>query len=243
MSIGGMSKGKSEGEHDSGDQGPQSLSLMGGVVRPEGMPEASDVEFSDAPKISIKISQNTRLILGLFAIAIGAIYLMRWSQHDVMSSVPPEVETRIEEALAKLQSKAMDPSDPLAQKNVDGLFSDVDSVVHIFDDDPTTRQVPLEYVQKNPFISPVVKASDMGNGGAAIDLRVKKLEAELKTLTLKSIAQGRVPLALINDQMVQPGQKIGSFLVLSITGLTVELTAEGNTYHLTMDDKIKDKAR
>src|SRR5258708_7642383 len=106
------------------DESEKSLPLMGGIVGPEGLPAASDIDAAPGPRKGI--SSGTLLILAVLVVAGGAISIMRSSQVGVSSApAAQEVEARIEQALAKLaKPEAMQAGDPLARKNTDAIFRD-----------------------------------------------------------------------------------------------------------------------
>ncbi|MCX5659850.1 MAG: hypothetical protein NTW19_09030, partial [Planctomycetota bacterium] len=186
---------------------------------------------------------STVLLLAVLAVAAGSIYLMRLSQTEASTNgASKEVEARIEQAIAKLMNKdAMSESDPLARKNLDALLEKPEQVMSVLNADPSRKQVPLEFVQKNPFMLPTSKVVAAEVDSPATPTRSnevsRKLIAELKDLKLQSVMNGgRTPVALINNQLVQPGQTLGSFTVKAITGMTVELAADDHTFKLNMEE-------
>ena len=136
----------------------------------------------------------------------------------------------------------MPSDDPLARKNLDTLFQNTDSIVTMFATDISQRQVPIEYVKQNPFVMlsyhPVaVPVGDPLLTPVHDESQHRKLLTEVKDLKLQTVMRGRVPIAIISGQFVQPGQTIGSFKVKAIRGLTVELESNGESYTLTMEEK------
>lgn len=225
------------------------LRLMGAGGRPEGMPEANaDIDF-DAGGGSKSVSTSTLVVLLVASIAAGTLYLMRKSGTDTSTIGGKEIEAKIEMALAKLsQPGAMASQDPLQKGNLDKLFSDTDSIVHMFASDSTTRQVPIEFVKKNPFAMPMERTVVVptATGEKVVvqrqdDFRERKLREELKDLKLQTVMRGRVPVAIINGNFVQVDQKVGSFTLKSIDDLGVKLEADGLSFSLTMEDKNPSK--
>ncbi|MEX0776596.1 MAG: hypothetical protein WD042_12910 [Phycisphaeraceae bacterium] len=221
------------------------------TVQPEGLPNADDTQAYAAPHAGSKLlSQGTLLILMVAGIAGGSIYLMRMTQGDVRaSSQTKEVEARIEQALVKLANPAaMASDDPLNKDNMKVLFDDTDSVVAMFNDDTATRQVPLEYLQKNPFDVPTRKTAagvtvpaPTGNAAElARQRQIKQLATEFAGLKLDAVMLGRVPVAIVNSKVVKAGDKVGSFTVAEITGMQVTLSALDQTYTLAMAVKNKE---
>ena len=160
----GMDSGKADPAGSGAAEGERSMSLLGGIARAE-VPGADDVEFLDGPKTKPKLSRGTLLILGVVGFAIMSIFLMRiTTRGETVSAVTTEMQAHIEEALSKIQSKDMAPNDPLALNNVNGPVQGPrlrgrDRRVHRAD--PTIHQVPIEYIQKNPFELPQVKSAEL----------------------------------------------------------------------------------
>ncbi len=116
------------------------------------------------------------------------------------------------------------------------------------------NQVPVEQVQKNPFLwDPTMKrdttVKERPKGPVAADpsaeaARIaaenrRKIDAKFNSLTLNSVMAGRVPVAMISGKMVKVGEEIdGMFIVGAIRPKerTVELLADGRTYTLTMEE-------
>lgn len=225
----------------------QALALMSGVARPENGPDGGEPEFLDAPR-GAKMSQSTMVLLGVLIVAAGSIYLMRLSQTEASASTASkEVEARIEQAIAKLMNKeAMSENDPLHKRNLDNLMEEPAAVMSVLNADPTRKQVPLEFVQKNPFTLPSARVTTITSAAPTrTGDPLRKLENELKDLKLQSVMNGgRTPVALINNQLVQPGQTLGSFTVKAITGMTVELVAGEHVFKLNMEenpDQVKSR--
>ena len=226
------------------DESERTMSLMGGVV--EGLPEAGGADFDEPPKRK-SLSHGTLLVLGAMLVGGGSLYAMRATQggEDAGSK---EVEARIEQALAKLSNPAsMGKDDPLSPQNINGLFKDTDAIVESMSFDLTARQVPIEFVKQNPFVLPIEKSAVAAKGDVkpVVDrrdeVRRKKLATEFKDLKLQTVMDGRVPIAIINGQLLQSGQTIGSFTVKSIYGTNVQLEAGSELFLLSMEEKPGDK--
>ncbi len=117
-------------------------------------------------------------------------------------------------------------------------------------------QIPADKLAKNPFeLATTVTATTAGGedrslaeaqrqAEAARQARaehLEKIQSTLATLHLKSVMEGRVPLARINDQTVRVGDTVGEFFkVTRIDGRSVELSAEGQTYLLEMSESRAD---
>lgn len=230
------------------DEEPSSLSLMGGVAKPDGLPEAADLDMDAMQASSRKISQGTMIIVLVAMIAGGALYAMRLGQAQIgADGVSSEIMTKIEAALAK--SAAYDSRDAaIHQASLKSSFRDTDSIVTMFNADVTRNQVPIEYVQKNPFALPVqakvetILSSDNPGDALRIKERQEKLVAEMDKFSLQSVmANARIPVVVIDGQFLKVGQQVGSFTIVKIHDRGVDLVADGAQYTLSMQDQA-DKA-
>jgi hypothetical protein len=224
------------------DESEKTMSLLSGVARPEEMPEVSDTEFGDAKGPGKLMSQGTMVLVALLVVAGLVIYAMRTVQNGGTSG-NKDVDAKIEQALAKIsQPYALSGDDALAPGNTAKLFKDTQEIVEEFSNDPAKREVPIDYVKKNPFVMPTTATPEapVGAGPARPDenaLAIKKLQAELKNLKLQSVMGGNRPVAIIDGELVQPGGTVGSFTVKAIKGTTVELEGAGQPFTLTMEEK------
>jgi len=223
------------------DGSPQTMSLLGGVARPEGMPEGD--ELTTGPGGGGLLNQGTILIGIVTLIAAGSLYAMRLSQGDLsQDTATKQVEAKIEQALAKLtQPGAMAASDPLSQQNIEALFQDTDSIINMFSTDFTEHQVPAQLIKKNPFaIASTRRADEPPPPDKAEQERLRKLRAlatELKGFELQSVMRGAVPVAVISGEFYRRGDRMGSFVVEQIEPLKVSVVAEGQRFELKIDDQ------
>ena len=233
-------------EADNAKETGGALTLMSGVVTPEGLPEAETFDFEKGSGKRKFLNQGTMLILVIAVIAAGTLYGMRISQREVAPSAnTKKAEQKINEALKRLSKpKAVVANDPLALNNIEQLFDKTDKIVSVITGDLTQRQVPVNFVQKNPFVIPTFKSiSPRGMSKAERDAEKKRqklkmqIEKELNTLELQSIMQGARPVAIISGELVEPGQKIGRFKVKKIRDVAVDLEYRGEAYRLMMEDK------
>lgn len=217
--------------------------LAAGMARPEGLPEANEFDF-EAKTGGRGLSPGTMMIIGLLVLAGGALYVTRVTQNNAAIASSGEAEAKVEQALARIGNpQAISPQDSLNKANISALFRDTDSIVAMFSADPSARQVPLEYVQKNPFTLYLSRAADTtvsASSGASDELRLRKLREEIKTLKLQTIMGGPRPVAVINGELYQPGQQVGSFTLKSVSGMKIELESGGEVFALTMEESGKD---
>lgn len=116
----------------------------------------------------------------------------------------------------------------------------------------TEKQVPLEKVKKNPFV--IARKSTPTDDETANDrdgererlerdraerARLAALDKALKSLKLQSIMGGSRPMAMINGELRQVGDRVGEFFrVTSIDDRSVNIeTDEGESYTLRLGDE------
>lgn len=228
------------------DSEPQSLSLLGGVAKMDELTEAERLEMEGGSGGSNPFGQGALIIALVVLVAGGVLYGMRLAQGELSADGDQQVEARVEAALARLtQPQTMRADDPLAQQNLRALFDDTDTIVAMFATDRTANQVPVDYVQKNPFRMHVdeqqviEKPKDTGPSEAERKARRRaQLEREIQDLRLQSVMRGRTPIAIINNEFLREGQTIGSFKVTSISAekLTVVLENEDDRFTLSMQE-------
>jgi len=214
---------------------------LSAMLRPEGLPEASDLELEPQRPSFKFMNRGTLLIVGLAVLGMTVIWGMRLGRGELSGKLSDaQIEARIEQALARLtKPQTLSDDDPLLRQNIQSLLSDTDSIVKLLANDPAKNQVPIEYVKKNPFDMGLAAVADGAGSQRQQDEMVKRLSAELGRLKLQSIVSGRMPIAMINDQMCRVGDRVGSFTVTAIrqAELAVDLAAAGLTFNLTMEAK------
>lgn len=234
------------------DESGKSMSLMAGVARPEGMSDPDEFGADALGSKRPKLSQGTMLILVVCVIAAGTLYGMRLSQRKAGPDVKAQqVEAKIDEALAKIGAPdGLDKSNPLNPEHLNDLFKDTDDIVSMFSADLTQRQVPIQFIKKNPFVLPTYQSVEVGSSvdlAAEMNKTQRKLleglQKELKSLKLQSVMGGARPVAIISGDLFQPGQNIGSFTITAIEGLTVKLESSGQLFELKMENQSQEKSR
>ncbi|MCC6581604.1 MAG: hypothetical protein IT440_14320 [Phycisphaeraceae bacterium] len=215
---------------------PETLSLMGGILRESALQETD--ELAPPPGFGKSVSQGTLLLLLIVVIAGGTLYAMRQSTRGMWGDVvSTDVEAKVEAALARFAGH------PEAGAKVGAWFEDSSVFVRLFDYDVAQRQVPLEQVRKNPFrlvlaaepARSVRPGDDNQAKTQARAQRKQKLELELKTYNLQTVMRGRIPVAIVSGQFVRQGQSLGSFTVKAIDQMSVRLEADNEEYTLNMN--------
>jgi hypothetical protein len=221
---------------------PASLSLMGGIAKPEGLPEV-DFDLDALKSRKQKISQGTVVLIAVVAVAALVVYGMRFSMGDLSrNSVSSDMMKKIDQALAKANPTASTGSNQVLP--VRAMFRDTDSIVRMFNADVSKSQVPIEYVQRNPFALAMETSSGNAAANAGADVtrlreQQRKLEAEFNSLKLQSVmASARIPVVIIDGQFYKEGQKVGPFTIARIHDRGVDLQAEGFQKTLSMQDQL-----
>jgi hypothetical protein len=214
-----------------------------GLGRPEELPQADEFDFEGGRPGLRSINQGTLLIILVAVLAAGALYAMRATHSDLKSGgVNSAVEAKIEQALAKLtRPDVLRSDDPLLTRNLAQLFADTDAIISLFAIDPADQQIPMAELKKNPFrLHRPAEAHDPEAELRAAErerarLR-KQLTDEYQALRLQSVAAGRMPIAMIGNNMYREGDRLGSFVVRRIRTeeLAVELLAEDMLFVLRM---------
>lgn len=208
------------------------LSAVSGNAEDLGAPADLDYSAMDSGK---SIGGGTMILVIVFLVAAGAIYFMRTSQGEIgMSDTAKKFEAKIEQTLAKLvNQKALAPDDPLRPENMKELFGDTEVVLGDLEKNPTDHQVPISHVQKNPFYlgtkkKEVKKVDDKPKGPdprlLKFERRLRDLNDEFRGLALQTVVGGGRPMAIINGDLLAPGQSAGSFRISKIDKLSVTLS-------------------
>lgn len=223
------------------DESDKSLSLMGGIVRPEGLPEMDEFGLDSGKPQRKVLTQGTMLMLLVFVIAAGTLWGMRLSQREAAASKSSkEVEKKIDDALKKFGA-ATGPQAPMNPTDIDKILEGTDAIVEVFATDAVQRQVPIEQIKKNPFVLPIFGSAQSGPDplemeGMAAMRQQETLRREMEGMKLQSIVLGAVPVAIIDGELVQVGQHLGSFVVRRINQMSVDLEFGGQVLVLKMED-------
>jgi len=230
-----------EQDNPAPDESNKSMSLLGGVGGGDDALDGVIVDEPDTPGRSPWV-QTIVLLTIVAALGAGALYFMRSTQDDIEVRGTAGLSSRIDAALGRLtNAELMSDDDPLSQRSVDSLFSDTDRVLAIFASDPAEKQVPIQFIKKNPFSIRVQRVvAETGEAEPQVDMearrRMAKLEQSFKRLQLQSVVDMRVPVAVINGDMYRRGDQVEGFSIAAISSKhqAVKLNAEGRDWVLRM---------
>lgn len=227
---------------------PQSLSLLGGVVDGDTLPEAGDADFEmSKPAGSSAVGGTILLIALVVVLGAGGIYAMSLRNNGIIGGMTsPETESKMREFLARITADKM--SGRSTQDEFNATTEIPDEILQVFELDPTQKQVPIDFVKKNPFERTQKVAAQETNTDTQNHNNVQReaerqrqrLQKELAGLELQSVIGGRRPVAMINGDLVQKNQRIGSFIVADIRDMKVYLKAGETVFELAMDDPETD---
>ena len=208
-----------------------------GMTRIESLAASADDVDDDASDGRRRIGQSTVMIIVVAVLAAGGLYLMRLSQGAVDPvAISPEVEAMVDVAIAREQSGKGGTG------KLTGLFDDTDAIIAMFTTDSTGRQVPLEYVKMNPFLLPDYAPTPTAGQAPTAAVTNKRQKDELtqwqmnvSLLKVELVIEGARSMAMINGQMLKPGNSINGFKVDKITNRAVQLTRGEHRFEIAME--------
>lgn len=217
---------------------PQTMPLLteapGAPV--ETLPEEPDVQTS-------WLGRTTLLLLVVVIVAGGTLLIMRQTQSEfAVSDAAKAIEDKVELAMSRLAG-APDAEQVAASLLPDAESRNVNQVVAMFEGDPAQSQVPLPFLQKNPFVEkeeklpPPVKAAPKTAARPVRDnkaARIADLRKQLEAMNVQTIIQGKNPMAIINGEIVKTGHDLGPFTVTGIDGRDVRLVSGDLKFILRM---------
>jgi hypothetical protein len=211
--------------------------------QPLGVGELGDEQVLD-PLANVrersKFNGGSIVLIAVIVLALAGLWFMRAISHvSASSGSNNEVEVMIEKFFQRQKTQTQTPTDPTIG-NTDP------TVLTLLSSTYTERQVPLDQVQRNPFILPGEDAIKDPNTGAVDKDYEKRLTARKgdmvkaqAKLQLKSVMMGSEPLASVSGKIVRKGDEITvdtenvTFRVTNIAPDTVELVAEDVEFDIT----------
>lgn len=230
-----LSHGSNGGrEADQENAGPMSLMGVAGGASSQGGFSIDEVAFGVEPVDERKRmrQQSMLLLLGVGVVAAGSIWGMRLLQGDLnQDSVSTATAAKIEQVMVRISSGQMAADDPLRQENLSNLLSDTNEAVAMFTLNHADRQVPLEFVQKNPFATKVagegvIRESDGARLEKMREEQLQRVREAARQLRVNSIMAGENPRVFINSDLLGVGEKVGQFTIDTIENQSVILSAE-----------------
>ncbi len=217
-------------------------SSNGGMTRIESLAASADDVGDDASDGRRRIGQSTVMIIWVAVVAAGGLYLMRLSQGAVDPvAISPEIEAMVDVAIARDQSGEAGAG---GSGKLTGLFDDTDAIIAMFTSDSAGRQVPLEYVKMNPFLLPVYApeptlTAEKAPTAAVTNKRQKdeltQWQMNVSLLKVELVIEGARPMAMINGQMLKPGDRIEGFKVDKIANRAVQLKRGEHRFEIAME--------
>ena len=215
---------------------PQSLSLLTGIG---GASNAGPTFGVPAENEKKKLATQSALIIGIISVvAFGALLGMRTFTSPVVAhGATAETDAFIETVDIRLANIGqMDAADPLHPAAMRALFADTDTIIAQIRADPTAKQVPIDQVAKNPFAmhveEEIIVAEQVDQAAldaAARAATLKDLYTEFDGIELQSVVAGRRPVAVIEGELYQVGDTLGSFTIAAINQRGVAFTTEAVT--------------
>lgn len=185
------------------------------------------------------------LLIAVVGLAVAGLFSMRTlTRASASSEGNAEVEQSIESFLETIDQSSGDADGTGRRRDADG------NVLNVLNESYTERQVPLEDVQRNPFIifEPTVTANDDdGTPTTPTDpreeqrrMRKGEIEQAAGNLQLRSVLMGRTPLATINSEVVRVDDDVTTsngttFTVQWIKSTSVGLVAEEQDLDLSVE--------
>jgi hypothetical protein len=230
---------------------PASMSLMGGIARPEGMEDAGDLDFASMDQSSKLLTKSTMLVVLVVLIAAGALYAMRMTQGD---GKPDDALKKAEARIATLLGDLKKNGDQASK--LTGALDDTQVMLDVLDHDPTKAQVPIEYTKQNPFalllpdkkdsnvLKPINHTPKVDPVVEARKRLLKKANEVVAKMKLQSVVpNGARSLAIINNKIVQlngvvetfeSDGKTVAFKVIKVQNVSVVLEAAGKIFTLSL---------
>jgi len=231
--LGDIGRGIEPNDHDDSDDAPAAMTLSaigkGGDGSPLGL-DGFDEDGVPASTDGTSITQHSAFAIVAVAIVAAVVLgVMRLTMGGMETATDAEIEGLINETLVKFeQSEHLAPGDSahaLAAHSTE-LADSTQIIMDITGND--APQVPIEYVQKNPFELGIEKAQaktpDEPEGPDNEELAKARIRRELRQLTIDMIMDGTEEKAVvINGQILKVGDNVGIFRIESIDNQKVFL--------------------
>jgi hypothetical protein len=227
-------------DDDSPGQAPLSSMMNGSDEQPLGL----EADEQDTPAAGRSVNSSVVIVLVVAGVLGGALFLLSQLQSSGIDdmSVDAELTAKVEQYLGTGSGTGSANTNADAeQTSQTTLFKNTDVILAMFARDLGEKQVPVEFVKKNPFRLQLPETPDVpaqqtgGNGEKAHQKRLAELNQKAGRLNLQSVMGGAQPVAVIDGELYQVGDDIGPFTIITIDRLRVRLKAAGQMFNLTMD--------
>jgi hypothetical protein len=182
-----------------------------------------------------KVSGSTFVLFGAFASALAVIYLLGLQNKPQAASADQLArEQHTNSAITELLQKN-GKADQLK-----GLFTDTRKLVKMFYSYLGTQKSEVPQLSHDPFgpaepiSGPVREAVKIVSENPEDAEKLRQVAEQFSGLKLHSVMTGRIPVAMINRNMVQVGSRLGDLTVVSIEPDRVLLSYEKNVFELKL---------
>ncbi|MEM1446004.1 MAG: hypothetical protein AAGF84_08120 [Planctomycetota bacterium] len=201
---------------------PQSMPLLGALTSDED--EGLDPLAYDSAEENKRIATQSAILIAIVALIAGGVLVgMRLTQGGGTSGEASEQLTKIETFIRKAENpELVDAKDAQNPNNLGSMIADADTIVSKIATEYPEKAVPLEDVQKNPFVLAFMQSaeeSDIEQESAERRRQdiLNALSNEFGLLQLQSImGSGRRSVAVIDSEFYRLGQRVGSFRIAGI---------------------------
>jgi hypothetical protein len=196
---------------------------LGGREAPEGL-EPPPLPSS---KWNSSVSKSTWAMIGVFIVGVAfvALFSLRGGPAKA-SATDRDTEMKVEQFIAQTQQ----------QTTMVQNFQDTKKVVDDFYNYASRHQVPVDDLKSNPFVFGKTQAAATATEGMT-PRRMAELQRICASYRLQSILMGaRGGTAIIDNNFVAVGHRIGPFTVQAIYPKSVDLACEGTIFTLRLQE-------
>ena len=200
----------------------------GGVGLPAESPEASEPTAAPGQSWASAMNKSTWVMIGVFIIGVALIGLLSLNGGPSKANATDrDAEQKVDLFIAQAQQQGKSAQN----------FQDTRKVVDDFYNYASRHQVPVDDLKSNPFIfGKAPEAAPTGGEGMSAK-RLAELQRLCGSYKLQSVLMSpRGGTAIIDNNFVAVGNRIGPFLVKAIYPKSVDLACEGTTFTLRLPE-------
>jgi hypothetical protein len=219
------------------------------VQRPLNM-GTTDTDTGDSPYIDeprAKMNHSTMALVAAFIAALSVLYLL--GLHNKPKSASAEDlahDSKVKSAISDMLEKN---GKSVGADQIQNLFKDTDKLVQMFYHYLGSQASKSADLPGNPFAQeygdtgPVAatEAVHYVNSNAAEAEALRRIAETFNKLKLQSVLIGKTSMAMIDNHLVQVGNKIGELTVTSIEPDRVLLNYGSNTFELKVNQHSGEK--